>query len=710
MAFDANDLTPHEHFVVERTRAGDVADFSPMAGPGGAKPAIRAGFLRKLLLQLDPNWTVAAPGVRVKGARVDGALDLAECAGPGGVRLPPLSLLECDIPEPIDLMHAHLARLSLAGSRMTRLQADNADIGGALDLQGVKPAGEAGHERLIVCARGARVAGDVAARGAKLARATESQDDALTLTGAIIEGNLLLDGGFEAFGRVMLANSRVSGGLHLEDALIMNRAEAGDSQALCAEAASLDAVLLRGKCKIEGEMRLASARITHDVDVSGAMLRNEGALALNLSNADIDGQVLADGARLGGQFILQGARVGRNLDLRGLEVMPRTVQRNETHGRAIDATGVSVGGAALFHGANLKGELLLADARIEGYLAFGGGRFINGGQWAIRAPNARVGGNLTFKIAESGFAPLGQKTVIEGGAKFDRARIEGSVAWAALELRGPGPENAKGGMLSFADARIAGPVQASGLTAQDGARVDLSGATCAALGDDLKAGWGPDGVRIDLDGFRYERLESQGERATQRLTWLKRARTHGGRFSPRPFAQLAQAYARAGAREEARRVLLAQHDLRTLHASAGPLTWALSTAFGLIAGYGLAPIRIARTLALYLALGIAGVLAMNAQGALVRPDGAACNGAIEPALYAIDVAIPVLDLGQENRCAPGRSPRAELGAGIALEGSDWRFFEGAALWSWAHALYALLGAMLSALAILTFSGVLKPRD
>src|SRR5690606_32521762 len=148
----------------------------------------------------------------------------------------------------------------------------------------------------------------------------------------------------------------------------------------------------------------------------------------------------------------------------------------------------------------------------------------------------------------------------------------------------------------------------------------------------------------------------------------------------------------------------------TLRASAGPLTWALSSLFGLIAGYGLAPLRVVRALALFLALGVVGVLTMNAQGALVTPEGTQCNGAVEPALYAIDVALPVIDLGQERRCGPGRTARAALGQGMALGDGDWRLFEGAALWQWAHALYAILGAVLTALAIVTFSGVMKPRE
>jgi hypothetical protein len=102
---------------------------------------------------------------------------------------------------------------------------------------------------------------------------------------------------------------------------------------------------------------------------------------------------------------------------------------------------------------------------------------------------------------------------------------------------------------------------------------------------------------------------------------------------------------------------------------------------------------------------------MNAQGALVTPQGRACNGAIEPALYAVDVALPVIDLGHESRCAPGRTARADLPQGMEVSPtSDWRLFEGVALWRWAHALYALLGAILTALAVITFSGVMKPKD
>ena len=708
MAFDANDLSPHEHFVVERTNAGEIADFTAMAGPGGAKPSVRAGFLRKLLLGLEPSWTVRTPGIRIRAARIEGMLDLTDCSGEG---LPALAMLGCEIPEPLDLSHARLPRLSLRGSRLTRLVAIESQIDGELDLSDITPLGEPGLETLTIMLRGMRIGGDVLASGAKLARATDSDDDALMMQGAEVAGGVLLDKGFEAFGCVRLVQARIAGGLSCEGGQFLNRAETGDAAAFNADNADIGAVHMRGKFRAEGEVRFSGARIRQDFNIREASLRNDLGVALALTNISLGGQLLGNDAKIGGGVHLQNASVASNLDLRGAEIAHRTSLRGDAFGRAIDAASLSVGGALLLHGANIKGEVFLPDARITGYLAFGGGRYINGGGWAIRAPNARAGGNVTFKLAESGFAPHGQKTVIEGGAKFDRARIGGALAWSGLELRGPGPDGAKGAVFSFADAQIAGPVRARALTAQQDAFIDAAGATCAALDDDVKAGWGAETARLGLDGFNYGRIDSEGEKWRLRLGWLKRSRRGGERFSPQPFTHAAHVYARMGRREDGRRILLAQHDLGTLSGSSGPFTWALSSLFGLIAGYGLAPIRIARALVLFLAIGVAGVLAMNAQGALVTPQGAACNGAVEPAIYAIDVALPVIDLGQASRCAPGRTGRADLPAGMEVSpASDWRLFEGVALWRWAHALYALLGAILTALAIVTFSGVLKPKD
>ncbi len=704
MAFDANDLSPHEHFVVERTNAGEIADFSAMGGPGGAKPIVRAGFLRKLLLRLGPSWAIRTPGVRIKGARIEGVLDLTDCSGEG---LPALSLVECEIPDLVDLSHARLARVSFANSVLSRLKAIQAEVQGEVNITYVAPIADT----LVINFDGARISGDLLLNGAKLARAVDSSEDAFNLQGAQVSGSVVLGEDFDAFGCLRLVEASVDGMLSATNATLLNRSEDAQSVALVADGARFSRVILRGM-KVEGETRFFGAHVSGDLDVSeGSVFRNETGDALVIANAEVGGSLVADDIKVHGAFSMENARIARNVRLDGSEFVHRTAMSGDVYGRAIVGTSTQIGGALIMNGVNVKGELFLADARINGYLALGAGRFINRGAWAIRAPNVRVGGNLSLKLRDDGFAPHGQKTVIEGGAKFDRARIDGSLAWSQLELRGPGPDGAKGAVFSFADAQIAGPVQAKALTTQQDAFIDASGASCAALDDDVKNGWGAESARLCLDGFAYGRIDSDGEKWRARLAWLKRSRREDEKFSPQPFTHAASTYARMGRREDARRVQLAQHDLRTLAGSAGPFSWALSSLFGVIAGYGLAPIRVVRALAVFLALGVFGVLAMNAQGALVTPQGRACNGAVEPTLYALDVALPVIDLGQESRCAPGRTARAELSQGVAVsETSDWRWFEGVALWRWAHALYAMLGAILTALAIVTFSGIMKPKD
>ncbi|MES1198694.1 MAG: hypothetical protein ABUS48_01795 [Pseudomonadota bacterium] len=759
MAFDAADLSPHEQYVIDRTREGEVADFTPMAGAG--RPVVRAGFLRKLLLQLDPDWPVRLPGVRIKGARIEGVLDLSDCAGAAG--LPALELIGCEIPEPMDFRHARLARLSLSESAFTHLLAQALTLDGPLDFRRAHGLGEDG-----VCwidARAATIRGRVDGDEARLRLPDDAKGDGnsqpyalvlreskisggvclrpnfaakggVTLFDAVVEGlvdmrgaylntkerralnlgNLRVSGvvslnrGFRCDGSIWMRGAVLDGGVNLDGATIHttdnNEGINGDS-CECGED-----LQLRNRFSCNAPVSFVGALVRGSVRIDKGGFSAEG-VALDLSKAEIEGE-LAGAAVIQGSLGIAGVQIGRNLDLRGAEITSPHKKDGANHASeyalAIDAVGIRVGGAALLQGANVRGEIFMADARIEGYLAFGGGRFMNAGGWAVRAPNARIGGNLTLKLLDDEAAPHGRKTVIQGGAKFDRALIDGAVSWLNLELRGPGPDNARGPVLSLADARIQGALEARHLTAQEEARIDLSGASCGSLDDDLKTGWGMEKATLGLEGFDYQRLDGGGrdDRWRARLNWLRRSR--GEIFSPQPYATLAQVYARAGLRDDARRVLLAQHDLRTAYAPAGPLTRVFSSLFGLIAGYGLAPIRAARALAIFLVIGIVGVFAMDATGALVTPQGAPCAGAVEPALYAIDVAVPVIDLGQQSKCAPGRAPGSDLFRGVAVQGTDWRLFEGVALWRWAQSLYALLGALLTALAVITFSGVMKPKS
>ena len=67
-----------------------------------------------------------------------------------------------------------------------------------------------------------------------------------------------------------------------------------------------------------------------------------------------------------------------------------------------------------------------------------------------------------------------------------------------------------------------------------------------------------------------------------------------------------------------------------------------------------------------------------------------CGSQIEPALYALDVFVPLLDLKQEEKCTISSREDAW----------PWRFFK---------SLYAVIGAFVTSMALLTISGVLRKR-
>jgi hypothetical protein len=139
MAFDFKTLSDDCRFILACVAAGEWADFSGRA----EKPRIAAAFLRHVMLGLPgPDgapWCVAATGVRIRSIYVEGLLDLCDATGREGAALPALLLEQCDFPEPIHLDHAHLARLSLKGSRFRELRGIDCALDGALNISHVGP-------------------------------------------------------------------------------------------------------------------------------------------------------------------------------------------------------------------------------------------------------------------------------------------------------------------------------------------------------------------------------------------------------------------------------------------------------------------------------------------------------------------------------------------------------------------------------------------
>jgi hypothetical protein len=348
----------------------------------------------------------------------------------------------------------------------------------------------------------------------------------------------------------------------------------------------------------------------------------------------------------------------------------------------------------------------LLGARIVGNLECDGGRFANPGKGALIAQSAEIGGDVFLRAAGD------TRFEAEGCVWLVGARIAGD-----LELRRATLKH-DGWALSLQTARIEGQLAAED-NEIEGA-VDLSGARIRRLFDDPETAWGDrksksqiDLNEIDLDLIGApDAARARGRLWRGRARWLRR---NTGKFmdvqspfSNQPWRQVAAAFERAGLHADARRIRRAELAEANNHAPfwRRPFVWLIGEQ---MFGFGLSVSRATLTALAFWALGAGGVMFMHERGALIAaqaPDkpALACAEA-QPVLYALDVMIPVLDLGQERACEPGHAPNATLFPGLG----ERRLFEEIALWRWAKALYALFGAAIVGFAILTYTGVFKPR-
>jgi hypothetical protein len=96
-------VTVAECVLIERITAREVADFLE----SGARPTIRADALKEFAVAT-PTYT---RGIRVRGVRIEGSLDLS-CT-----TLPALVLDDCQLSGTLDVSNARVGMLSLENTR-----------------------------------------------------------------------------------------------------------------------------------------------------------------------------------------------------------------------------------------------------------------------------------------------------------------------------------------------------------------------------------------------------------------------------------------------------------------------------------------------------------------------------------------------------------------------------------------------------------------
>jgi hypothetical protein len=686
-------LWPAEEILLEACRKGEFAilgDTLPSPQDQNKQALkVRADFLRFLLLGGDEQAPVHERGVQLRGAWIEGKLDLTDCLVPSS-----MWLLRCCFTEELIARDAQIhGTLSLQGSELTHgLRADRLNCAGGVFLRGRFKA--LGQVRL----NGAQIGGDLSCNGGQF---DSNEGFSLSSDGAVIKGSVLLSNGFDAKGEVGLLAAQIGGNLDCHG----GKFDGKEGFALSADGAVIKGdVFLNEAFKVIGTVRLPGSQIGGNLDCNGGHFDGKGHFALLAERAVVKGRVfLGHGFNAKWEVSLLGAQIGGDL----------ACNSGRFDGKERDALladdAVIKGNVFLDEGFRAQGTVRLLGAQIGGNLVCKDGQFDGKESYALSADRAIVKGNV---FLNEGFKA-------QGTVRLPGAQIGGDLACVEGQFDGKG-----GDALSLQAAQVAGALILR--QTPESLRVDAGHAQVGVLVDDVSA-WAKSSI---IDGFRYGAFGGGASTsATDRLEWLYQQDAkhlgeskEGKDFRPQPWRQLQSVLRETGHAEEARQVGIAFEDqLRKIGwiGTTAPGTWkplaickkytasAFHGLFGKLAGYGYRPMRLMAWMAgVWLLCGaLFWLLALPPHNALGPSDplvfqnkdyghcvpdsdeakqakaaGNAQAGnwylcaklpaeysTFSPLVYSLDIILPLVDLGQEKAWGPlVQTPKAawwqELGA------------------------------------------------
>ncbi len=345
------ELTPAETKMLEAAATGNRAECAnegentdpANAASWGADRIIHADRIAWLCTDSKASECVSYHGVRVKGARIDGGLDLEF----GEVRFP-LLLSGCGLTNELNLRRAHLKALYLNRTHVKSILADGVKVDGDVFLKdGFSADGEV---RLI----GATIDGNLECDGGVFKNAA---GNALCADGIQVRGNVHLRNGFRADGEVRLILATIGGNLGCNGGVFNNAA----GNALSAGSIQVQGhVLLRSKFRADGQVHLIDAIIGGNLQCTDAVFKNAGGKALSADRVHVTGGVfLNDHFNADGEVRLLGATIADNLGCDGGVF-------NNAGGYALNAENLHVEGSAfLREGFQAQGCVSLVGASVR---------------------------------------------------------------------------------------------------------------------------------------------------------------------------------------------------------------------------------------------------------------------------------------------------------------------------------------------------------
>jgi hypothetical protein len=637
------------------SRAGrDAPEIAESRDP---QPAIRAEVIRALLLgaaEAEPGFV---SGVRLRGARITGCLDLTGADVPWS-----LTCEDCYFDEEIVLAESSVRAVRVVNSSLPGFNGTRMRVDGIVSLQDCSRVAAVRLDQ-------ARVIGEVCLQGAAVGQ--DASAVAISADGLSVDGEMNCVG-LVSRGAVSLQGLQLTGSLDITDAQVLRPGP----RALAVGNASIGGRLIGHGLQVNGELLLHDTTVTR-IELAGARLHNPGGLALSAGGLAVKGGMFCngDGFSAHGGVWLVGARLGANLsfakatlsnpgklalvldratigdfdgsDLRcsgRISLVGVRVATDMNFGRAhIDGDGQV---AMVADGGVIHGTLRLAEMRARGEVAIRtshiGRRVIltdahleNPAGTALALSGTEIASDLFCRdVTIVGEARLARAQV-RGHLDLDHARLANS-AGTALDAFG-----LQAGEISLLPAQ---PVCGT---------VNLSHVHVGVLRDDPSC-WPDD---LNLDGLTYSTLEPQLP-ARQRLSWLARDE-HGHKLQP--YEQLAAHYNGLGQPAEARRVLYARERLQRRNRA--PLARIWSYLQDVTVAYGYQPWRALLWLALLLTAG--SILFSLDPPPPLQADTAPHFNAV---IYTIDLLLPVVDLGQKYAFNPSG---AEQWFAYFLIGAGW---------------------------------------
>ncbi|MEO3979034.1 oxidoreductase [Streptomyces sp. CAU 1734] len=416
-------------------------------------------------------------------------------------------------------------------------------------------------------------------------------------------------------------------------------------------------------CRFEREVWLPEAHFTTVRMVSCAIPRIEAA------RLRTEGDLHLPRCRIEHGIRLTDAQIGTDLLINQIQVRP------DRRGRAITADGLAVAQDLQAELIETYGEFSLRGAKIGVSLSLRGSRLRAAGERrALNAPQltvertlymtgawvSEVTGNPNatppFGIGTEGYSRRGtrlQPFECYGGVRLDDGRFGDAVDLHRARFVLSASEE-----LSL--RRIVSPELRFNAQRPEEGRVVLNGAKVVTLVD-LAASWpGPGGLA--MGGFVYENLVPYEHfPLSRRLEWVASATPE---YSPEPYERLATVLRNSGEDADAREVLLAKQRRRRETLPLAAKLWGFLQDWTV--AYGYRPGRAALWMAVVWAAGA--VAFAQAEPAPIKKDE---HPEWNAPLYALDLLIPVINLGQDGYWR--------------LEGN----------WQWAAAVLVMLGWILA---------------